>query len=175
MTIYHKTSQGWLKLFCNSIDFGRYPLDMPCTSFYVLLNSAVIDLIRTIPRSAQLPVMMFSLYYAGLKPGDKLDFFHNYYSPIWSIIPHILKKQENTLFSEILINHAAGTHAMAMLLHSPPENPWDYTPLTFYLTSCRPMNIVMWLVKTRRSVQHVPMWTPAVKPACSAPQNPSGT
>ncbi|MBP8987382.1 MAG: hypothetical protein KBG92_06235 [Spirochaetes bacterium] len=118
MTIYHKTSQGWLKLFCNTIDFGRYPLDMPCTSFYDLLNSAVIDLIRTIPRSAQLPVMMFFLYYAGLKPGDKLDFFHNYYSPIWSIIPHILKKQENTLFSEILINHAAGTHAMAMLLHS---------------------------------------------------------
>lgn len=118
MTIYHKTSQGWLKLFCNSVDFGRYPLDTPCTAFYELLNSAVIDLIRTIPYSTQLPAMLFFLYYAGLKPGDTLDFFHNYYSPIWSIIPHILKKQENTLFSEILINHAAGTHAMAMLLHS---------------------------------------------------------
>ncbi len=114
----HETTPVTPPALCTSLDFGKTSPDESCAAFHALLNGAVTDLVRSLPRSTQSSAMIFAMGYAGLHLGDPLDFFRNYYSPIWSSIPHMIKKEGNTILPEGFTGHAAGAHAMAMLLHS---------------------------------------------------------
>ena len=114
----HETSPETLSALCAVLDFGRATPDERGAAFYALLNDAVTGLVRSLPRSTQSSAMIFAMHYAGLHLGEPLDFFRNYYSPIWSSIPHVIKKWGDTILPEDFIGHAARGHAMAMLLHS---------------------------------------------------------
>ncbi len=95
--------------------------------FYSLINNAVMMLVRSLPSTAQTSAMMFFLRYAGIVPGQPLDFFKNYYSPVWSCIPHIIHKINNVcaIVTDEFVNHAATAHAMIMLLHSLDDHIHD--------------------------------------------------
>jgi hypothetical protein len=104
------------------------------------------------------------------KTGDKLDFFHNYYSP-FCLSPALLKKQEILYFLNFNHHAAEPLQWVSTSLHH--QKSMDYTPLTFYLASCRP-RISTCVVKTADLFTKFHVDDAAVKPACSAPQNPSG-
>ncbi|MEW6526045.1 MAG: hypothetical protein AB1444_05170 [Spirochaetota bacterium] len=86
--------------------------------FYVLLNDAIITLVRSLPRSVQTSAMIFFIQHTGIEPGENMDFFRNYYSPIWSIIPHIITRSTDTQVKQEFMYRAAIAHAMVMFLHS---------------------------------------------------------
>ncbi len=102
----------------NFIKFGHTTIDECGASFYALINDAVICLVRSFPRPVHTYAMMFFLHYAGIEPGQPLNFFKNYYSPVWSCIPHIIQKSNKAIAHKEFIPHAAIAHAMIMLLHS---------------------------------------------------------
>lgn len=95
--------------------------------FYTLINNAVLTLVRSLPQSVQTYAMMFFLNHAGIEPGQPLDFFRNYYSPVWSCIPHIINKviNECAIVTDEFVNHAATAHAMIMLMHSLDDHIHD--------------------------------------------------
>ncbi|MDH7552516.1 MAG: hypothetical protein QHH74_02545 [Spirochaetota bacterium] len=87
-------------------------------SFYALLNDAILTLVRSLPRSTQTNAMIFFIQHSGIEPGYNVDFFRNYYSPIWSVIPHIITRSTGVQVKQDFMYHAAIAHAMVMLLHS---------------------------------------------------------
>ncbi len=108
-----------------SIKFGHTTVDEYGASFYAFINDAVMQLVRSLPRSVQTHAMMFFLHYAGIEPGQQVNFFKNYYSPVWSSIPHILCKCKGSIAHKEFIPHTATSHAMLMLLHSLDDHIHD--------------------------------------------------
>ncbi len=104
----------------SNIDFhsGHTSTDEGIAYFYTKMNDAMINLVRSLPASVQTSAMIFLMHNAGIEPGQNLDFFSHYYSPIWSIIPHIMTRCTGARVKQDFMYLAATAHAMVMLLHS---------------------------------------------------------
>jgi hypothetical protein len=103
---------------CASIDFGSICPAPGEKEFYGRLNEAVVELVRSLPRSMQAGAMLFVMGYAGLRLGDTLDFFRNYYPPIWSCLFWLAKEGDDNYVPPELAAQGVRAHAMAMMLHS---------------------------------------------------------
>lgn len=85
--------------------------------------------------------MLFLMKYSGLNPGDKLDFFANYYPPVWSILYWL--NHDHSFTSKRLkkgdVTNAVTAQSMAMFLHSLDDHLIDgqvsVSPLTLLLRS----------------------------------------
>ncbi len=99
---------------CRAIRFGAIEGD-DLSLYYGGVNNAITDLCRSLPGSLQAEGMLFFMTYAGIRMGEPLDFFRNYYRPAWSIIPRLAALAGNEIPG---LDALTGAHAMAMSLHS---------------------------------------------------------
>jgi len=117
-----------------SVNFGQPSFNEYTASFYTLINDAIIKLVRSLPRSVQTSAMIFFMNHAGIEPGQPMDFFRNYYSPIWSSIPHIIQKNKGAIVHDEFIYNAAIAHSMIMILHSLDDHISDGQIIPDHLT-----------------------------------------
>ena len=92
------------------VNFGQPSFNEYTASFYTLINDAIIKLVRSLPRSVQTSAMIFFMQHAGIESGQPLDFFRNYYSPIWSSIPHIIQMNKGAIVHDEFIYSAGKLH-----------------------------------------------------------------
>jgi hypothetical protein len=137
----HEGRIGDFLVYCRTIDFGKVRLSKMESTFYRRFNNENLSLCRSLPESAQTDSILFLMRYSGLNLGDELDFFANYYSPLWSILYWLchnctfpgkrLKKGD--------VANAVTAHSMAMFLHSLDDHLIDgqvsVSPLTLLLRS----------------------------------------
>jgi hypothetical protein len=97
---------------CRNLDFGAPALPRNLLLWNDALNEEIFSLCRGLPLSQQSEGLLFLMGYARISLGEKFDFFKNFYSPLWSVLPHV-SLQEPGLFP-----HYVHAHAMAMFLHS---------------------------------------------------------
>ncbi len=109
---------------CSSVDFGVIASTSGRDELLRRLNSAIIELVRSLPRSMQTEAMLFVMSYAGLRLGDELDLFRNYYPPIWSCLWWIIQV-DNVQCTKEFIDAAASAQALAMMLHSLDDHLCD--------------------------------------------------
>lgn len=135
------TRIGEFLLHCKRVDFGRAALSRMERTFYQRFNQEILALCRSLPKSAQTDSILFLMRYAGIGPGNNLDFFANYYPPIWSILYWL--SHEKSLPTERLnprdVASAVTAQSMAMFLHSLDDHLTDgqvsVSPLTLLLRS----------------------------------------
>jgi len=128
-------------LYCESLDFGKGELSETKSCFYRQFNSEILSLCRSLPESAQTDAMLFLMQYSGVHLGDELDFFANYYPPIWSILYWL--SHDRTLPTERLndrdMTNAVTAQSTSMFLHSLDDHLVDgqvsVAPLTLLLRS----------------------------------------
>lgn len=128
-------------LECKRLDFSRPALSEGERAFYKRFNDQTMSLCRSLPEAAQTDSIMFLMRYAGIHPGGALDFFANYYAPIWSVLYWL--GQETSLPTSTLppgdVTNAVTAHAMALLLHSLDDHLVDgqvrVSPLTLLVRS----------------------------------------
>jgi hypothetical protein len=126
---------------CETIDFGKVKLSKMEGTFYQRFSNEILSLCRSLPESVQTDSMLFLMQYSGVNLGDELDFFANYYSPIWSILYWLC--HNNTLTGKQLkkgdVTNAVVAQSMAMFLHSLDDHLTDsqlsVSPLTVLLRS----------------------------------------
>lgn len=116
------------------VHFGQPSLDEYTASFYTLMNEAITKLVRSLPRPVQTSAMIFFMQYAGIEAGQPLDFFRNFYSPVWSSVPHIIQKNRGAIVPDEFIYNAAIAHSMIMLLHSLDDHISDGQIIPDHLT-----------------------------------------
>ena len=129
------------RLHCKTVDFGKCKLSKMESTFYRRFSNEMFSLCRSLPDSVQTDSILFLMKYAGLKLGDKLDFFANYYPPAWSILYWL--SHDHSLPTERLkeedVTNAVTAQSMAMLLHSLDDHLSDgqipVSPLTLLLRS----------------------------------------
>ena len=114
-------------LYCETIDFGKVELSKMESAFYRRFSHEILSLCRSLPRSVQTDAMFFLMQYSGLNLGDDLDFFANYYSPMWSILYWL--SSDYALPVERLkdgdVTSAITGQSMAMFLHSLDDHLTD--------------------------------------------------
>ncbi len=98
------------------IDFGTILCDKSMTGFYERLNETVVGLVRSLPRSVQSDAMFFMMQYGKISLGEPLDFFKNYYPPIWTLLYYLLERGSG--ISPDTAESAISSHALALQLHS---------------------------------------------------------
>jgi len=126
-------------LYCQTADFGKGELSKRERTFYQRFSNEVLSLCRSVPESAQTDSMLFLMRYSGLNLGEDLDFFANYYPPIWSILYWL--SSDVTLPAKRLkdadVTNAVTAQSMAMFLHSLDDHLIDgqvsISPLTLVL------------------------------------------
>lgn len=99
---------------CRNIRFGVIEGE-DLSLFYGGVNDAITDLCRSLPGTLQTEGMLFFMTYAGIRMGEPLDFFRNYYRPAWSILPRLAALAGGEIPG---LDALRGAHAMAMSLHS---------------------------------------------------------
>ncbi|MDA8407513.1 MAG: hypothetical protein M0T73_11755 [Deltaproteobacteria bacterium] len=126
-------------LSCENVDFGKNTLSKMEIAFYQQLNNEVILLCRSLPESAQADAILFLMHYSGVKFGDELDFFANYYPPIWSIVYWLTSDSFHSgkQLQDKDVKNAVTAQSMAMFLHSLDDHLTDnqifVSPLTLQL------------------------------------------
>jgi len=136
-----KSCMGEFRLYFKTIDFGKCELSNMESSFYRRFSNEIVSLCRSLPKSVQTESILFLMKYAGLKLGDELDFFANYYPPAWSILYWLT--HDHSLPTERLtegdVTNAVTAQSMAMLLHSLDDHLSDgqipVSPMTLLLRS----------------------------------------
>lgn len=109
-----------LLLYCHTVDFGRDNLSKREGNFYQRFSNEIVSLCRSLPESVQANAMLFLMQYSGINPGDELDFFANYYPPVWSILfwlSHDCALPVDRL-KEVDVTNAVTAQSMALFLHS---------------------------------------------------------
>ena len=126
-------------LYCETIDFGKGKLSKMESTFYQRFNNEIISLCRSLPESLQTDSMLFLMQYSGVNLGDELDFFTNYYPPIWSILYWLSHDYTPTAkqLKDGDVTSAVTAQSMAMFLHSLDDHLTDsqvsVSPLTLLL------------------------------------------
>ncbi len=128
-------------LHCETVDFGKGVLSKRETAFYRRFSKEILFFCRSLPKSTQTDSILFLLQYAGIIPGNKLDFFAHYYPPAWSIIYWL--SRDRALPTKRLekkdVAHAVTAQSLAMFLHSLDDHLTDkqlsVSPLTLLLRS----------------------------------------
>ncbi len=112
---------------CEATDFGKGELSKRESSFYRRFNNEVLSLCRSLPEAVQTDSVLFLMRYAGVNPGEELDFFANYYPPAWSILYWLRSTQAPPAkrLRETDITSAVTAQSMAMLLHSLDDHLTD--------------------------------------------------
>ena len=126
-------------LYCETIDFGKVQLSKMENTFYRRFSKEIVSLCKSLPESARTDAKLFLTLYSGLKLGNELDFFVNYYPPSWSILYWLCRN--NTLPGRQLkkgdVASAVAAQSMAMFLHSLDDHLADgqvpVSPLTLLL------------------------------------------
>lgn len=100
----------------------------------------MLALCRALPASARTDSLLFLMQYSRLNPGDELDFFANYYSPIWSVLYWLRRGHAlRTRITRQDMRNAVTAQSMAMFLHSLDDHLTDgqipISPLTLFLRS----------------------------------------
>jgi len=126
--------------WCSEIDFGYIHRPKGENEFYRRLNSEIIVLCKSLPKSAQTDALLFFMQYSGVSLGQDLDFFGSFYNPSWSIIYWLIESTPNERrLTEKDIKNAITAHSMAMSLHSfddhLDDNELPATHLTLLLRS----------------------------------------
>ncbi len=109
MTITHPLIET-----CRGIRFGDIAGD-DTAPFYGQINGEIPELCRSLPGPMQAEAMLFFMAYAGIRMGEPLDFFRNYYRPAWSILHRLASMAGGPVPG---LDAAVTAHAMAMTLHS---------------------------------------------------------
>lgn len=138
-----------LLMYCQHIDFGQCALSENQSVFYRRFNNELVSLSRSMPQSAQTDAMLFLMSYSGLNPGDELDFFANYYAPIWSML-YWLSNYDSVSTKQLNdddLATAISAQSMAMFLHALDDHLVDnqvpVSPLTVMLRT------QAWMIMTR--------------------------
>jgi hypothetical protein len=127
--------------YCETIDFGKVELSKMESAFYLRFSNEILSFCRSLPESAQTDSMLFLMQYSGVNLGDELDFFANYYSPIWSILYWLSHNCTATAkrLKEGDVTSAVTAQSMAMFLHSLDDHLTDsqvsVSPLSLLLRS----------------------------------------
>lgn len=104
---------------CKTADFGKCKLSKMEKTFYRRFSYEMVSLCRSLPKSVQTEATLFLMRYSGLNLGDELDFFANYYPPIWSMLYWL--GHDRALPTEQLkdedVTNAVSAQSMAMFLH----------------------------------------------------------
>ena len=125
--------------YCETTDFGRITLSKMERLFYRRFSKEIVSLCRSLPESLQTDSMLFLMQYSRLNLGDELDFFANYYPPVWSILYWL--SHNRTLPTKRLkkgdVPSAITAQSMAMFLHSLDDHLLDgqvsVSPMTLLL------------------------------------------
>lgn len=121
--LYTKTEiEIWFWTIMKDIDFTKLIHEDHVVSFYCKMNDSIIELIKTLPKSIQNDATLFCMEYAKISIGESPDFFRHYYTPVYSIIAHLLLSAK---IDEALINNLASLHALILLLHSLDDHLHD--------------------------------------------------
>ena len=114
-------------LLCENVDFGKNTLSEKERAFYQRLNNEMILLCRSLPESVQGNATLFLMQYSGVKFGDELDFFANYYPPIWSIVYWLTKDSffPHKQLQDEDLRSAVTAQSMAMFLHALDDHLTD--------------------------------------------------
>lgn len=105
--------------YWRNLRFGDISLNTDEERIFLNLNQQMIHLCRTLPDSMQTGAMLFLMRYAGVAPGEPMEFFRNYPPPVWSILYHVSKADHASRdLSPDEYEHAVRAQAMAMYLHS---------------------------------------------------------
>jgi hypothetical protein len=129
------------RLYCRTIDFGKAKLSKMENIFYRRFSNEILSLCRSLPESVQTDSILFLMQYSGIKLGDELDFFSNYYPPVWSIIYWLSHGSPlaGKRLKERDVRSAVTAQSMAMFLHSLDDHLTDHqvsvSPLTLLLRS----------------------------------------
>jgi len=127
--------------YCKSLDFGKVKLSRMENMFYWRVSNEILSLCRSLPESAQTDSILFLMHYSGLKLGDRLNFFANFYPPTWSVLYWL--SHDSSLAAKRLkerdVTSAITAQSMAMFLHSLDDHLTDsqltVSPLTLLLRS----------------------------------------
>jgi hypothetical protein len=122
-----KTKIREFLFYCKTMDFGKVELSKMESAFYRRFSNEILSLCRSLPESIQTDAMLFLMQYSGIKLGDELDFFANYYSPMWSILywlSHDSISTSKRLTGKDIAN-AVTAQSMAMSLHSLDDHLTD--------------------------------------------------
>lgn len=115
---------------CAAIGFGRVRPEGGVLVFYQALNGAMVQFLQGLPAPMRSEAMLFCMRYAGIRIGEEIDFFRNYYAPVWSVIYWITDGRVD----KDLMRDGIAAHAMAMLLHSLDDHLADGELLVTHLT-----------------------------------------
>lgn len=126
--------------YCSEIDFGTVNLSEREKEFCSELNSEVISLCKSLPKSTQADALLLLLRYFRIPFGQEFSFFRNYYTPSWSIIYWLIQYGlEGKGLGQKDIKNAKTAHSMALLLHPIDDhlndNEWPVTHLALLLRS----------------------------------------
>jgi hypothetical protein len=134
-----KGGTGDLLLNCKIINFGKVKISKMESIFYRRFSNEIVSFCRFLPDSLQTDSILFIMQYSGVKLGDNLDFFANFYPPAWSILYWL--SHERTLPIKRLkkgdVANAVTAQSMAMFLHSLDDHLFDgqvsVSPMTLLL------------------------------------------
>lgn len=102
-----------------NISFGEVYLSKEGYNLYDYINYQIPLLCKSLPEYMQNRAMLFMLNYSNVKLGEPLEFYKNFYKPIWTIITAISEsKAAKQNLSEKECNTALTGQAMALFLHS---------------------------------------------------------
>jgi hypothetical protein len=114
-------------LQCEAIDFGKGELSKRESTFCQRFSKEILSLCKSLPVSAQTDSIFFLMHYSRIKLGGVMDFFTNYYPPMWSILYWL--SRNCTLSSRRLkekdVTSAITAQTMAMFLHSLDDHLTD--------------------------------------------------
>jgi len=106
-------------LYCSTLDFGHVDIKAEEKEFLAKVNNEIILLCKSLPKLIQTDALLFFMIYYGIKLGQNLNFFKNYYAPTWSIIYWLGQTaRECKRIGNEDMKLAITAHAMAMVLHS---------------------------------------------------------
>jgi len=108
-----------LPSYCTGVDFGPVPISADEERCFTRLNGELSALCMSLPEPTQTDAFLFLMQYYGIRIGDQLDFFKDYYAPAWSIIYWLEKRLagEGGIEDEVL-KMVFSAQAMALFLHS---------------------------------------------------------
>jgi len=127
-------------------------------AFYDAFNREIPSLCDTLPERVRAEALVFYMRYAGIGPGDDLDFFRHYPAPAWSVVYWLTREHADAAPLAPDMERAAVTaHAMALSLHSLDDHLLDgqlpLTPLSLLLRSQAWMRMNQALERLAHGVQ----------------------
>lgn len=105
-------------LSCSELDFGKVYLSDGELGFCRELNTEIIALCRSLPKSIQTDAFFWVMKYFRVSFEQEFSVFKKYYAPAWSIVFWLIRSfSEHHKLTKKDIDNAKSAHSMALLLH----------------------------------------------------------